>query len=208
MRVIERTFSSLRDNLDFDDSLLDDADRGGIASLRFWEPRTHAVSLGRSSRESGFVLPSERRSTGGGTVLLGPGCLCFSLALPVELYPALRDVRDSYCSILGSIGAALGLDGVTVSGSSDLAWNGRKFSGNAQRRTRQALLHHGTVLYAFDLARVTAALAEPDRQPEYRERRRHAEFLTNVPLTAPSIRTAIEEASRCHFQGPSCARSG
>lgn len=208
MRVIERTFSALRDNLDFDDRLLDDAERDGIASLRFWEPRTYAVSLGRSSRESGFVLPTERRSTGGGTVLLGPGCLCFSLALPVESYPALRDVRDSYCSILGSIGAALGLDGVTVSGSSDLAWNGRKFSGNAQRRTRHALLHHGTVLYAFDLALITAALPEPDRQPEYRARRPHAEFLTNVPRTVAAIRAAIEEASLRHFQGPSCARSG
>lgn len=208
MRVIERTFASLRDNLDFDDRLLDDADRGGIATLRFWEARICTVSLGRSSRESGFVLPAERRSTGGGTVLLGPGCLCFSIALPIDSYPALRDVRDSYCSILGSIGAELGLDGVTVSGASDLAWHGRKFSGNAQRRTRNALLHHGTVLYAFDLAKITEILPEPDRQPEYRGMRRHGDFLTNVPLAAPVIRAAIERASRGRFQGPSCTRIG
>lgn len=205
MQVIERTFGSLRDNLDFDTRLLEEAGTRGGAFLRFWEARSYGVSVGRSSRETGFALPFERRDTGGGTVLVGPGCLCFSLALPVESFPALRDVRDSYCAILGSIGAALGGEGITVSGPSDLAWRGRKFSGNAQRRTRHALLHHGTVLYSFDLARIAAVLPEPERQPEYRERRRHTEFLINLERSPAEIRAAIETACRAGFNGPQCS---
>ena len=83
MRVFERTFTSIRANLDFDDRLLDDADRRREGSIRFWEARAHAVVLGRSCGESGLALPAERRSSGGGTVLVGPGCLCYTIALPL-----------------------------------------------------------------------------------------------------------------------------
>ncbi len=58
----------------------------------------------------------------------------------------------------------------------------RKFSGCSQRRMRHTLLHHGTLLYAFDLDRVSRYLRQPVRQPVHRQARTHAEFLTNVPL--------------------------
>ena len=59
MRVLERTFTSLRDNLDFDDSLLEEAERRGAAYLRFWEARSHGIVLGRSSRDLKRELGAE-----------------------------------------------------------------------------------------------------------------------------------------------------
>src|SRR5713226_6021948 len=71
-------------------------------------------------------------------------------------------------------------DPVTVEGFTDLAVNGLKFSGNAQRRKRRCLLFHGTFLLDLDLALVEKLLRPPSRQPAYRENRSRAEFLTVV----------------------------
>lgn len=81
---------------------------------------------------------------------------------------------------------------VTVEGHTDLAVDGRKFSGNAQRRKRTALLFHGTFLHHFDLPRIGRWLAFPSAQPGYRSSRDHLEFVTNTGLDPQAIRTAIQ----------------
>jgi lipoate-protein ligase A len=75
-----------------------------------------------------------------------------------------------------------------------LAIAGRKVSGNAQRRGARALLHHGTLLYAFDARVAQRYLKEPARRPDYRGDRRHAEFLGNLPLSSRQIRDALNGA--------------
>jgi lipoate-protein ligase A len=82
----------------------------------------------------------------------------------------------------------------TFEGTSDLALAGRKISGNAQHRKRTHLLHHGSLLYQFDAAPLARYLQAPPRQPEYRRGRSHADFVTNVPLTATALRQLIKEA--------------
>jgi lipoate-protein ligase A len=73
-----------------------------------------------------------------------------------------------------------------------LVVDGRKVSGNAQRRGRRALLHHGTLLYAFDPALAERYLREPRRRPPYRATRTHAEFMGNLPLSADALRVRAE----------------
>jgi lipoate-protein ligase A len=75
---------------------------------------------------------------------------------------------------------------VEVSGS-DLVWQGRKFSGSAQRRQHTHFLHHGTILYQFDIPAITRYLKEPARQPQHREKRDHATFLTCLPVNRGSL---------------------
>ena len=93
-----------------------------------------------------------RRFSGGGAVVLGPGCLNYAVALSLVSRPELADVAASFQFILGRIVAALGIPGLSIAGGTDLALDGRKVSGNAQRRGRRALIHHGTLLYDFDPA--------------------------------------------------------
>jgi lipoate-protein ligase A len=76
-------------------------------------------------------------------------------------------------------------------GHTDLACNGRKFSGNAQRRKENALLFHGTFLLDFDLSLIEVLLPLPSLQPFYRAGRSHTEFLTNIPLRAGTIIDAL-----------------
>ena len=93
--------------------------------------------------------------------MLGPGCLNFALILSLERRPELRDVRASYDKLLGALLEAFALKGLARAGPSDLACLGRKVSGNAQMRKRSSLLHHGTILYGFDLGLVDRYLPVP-----------------------------------------------
>ena len=148
----------LASNLALDEALLLGTEEGGPEALRFWEWTGYAVVLGAGGKLAEDVdepacrrdgVPILRRSSGGGTVLLGPGCLLFTLALSFDRDPALRDINASYRWILGRVIRALRpfADGeMRLEGVCDLATGGRKFSGNAQQRKRNSVLHHGTLL--------------------------------------------------------------
>jgi lipoate-protein ligase A len=172
----------------------------GEEAVRVWESPAYAVVLGRSGVVSRDVnadacaadgVAIVRRDSGGGAVVLGPGCLSYSLVLSLDRRPELRDVRASYRQILGWLVRALNVPGLEVRGETDLAIAGRKVSGNAQRRGARALLHHGTLLYRFDASVAERYLKEPARRPEYRGARRHADFLGGLPLTGEEIREAL-----------------
>jgi lipoate-protein ligase A len=196
MRLVEAIVPEFTRALALDEALLLQAEsEGGDEVLRLWEWPRLAVVLGAGCSLAADVdeaacradgVPIVRRSSGGGTVLLGPGCLLYSLVLSYQRDPSLTDIQGSYRYIFDRIAAALGLG--DPAGTSDLAVLGRKFSGNAQQRKRHHLLHHGTLLYAFDLDCVARYLRPPPRQPEYRAGRSHADFLCNLPMPIATIR--------------------
>jgi lipoate-protein ligase A len=99
--------------------------------------------------------------------------------------------------IASALAKPLGAD-VSVQGCTDLAVRAGdrwlKFSGNAQRRRRQAVLFHGTILYAFDLALIAELLRFPSKQPDYRASRSHLDFITNVTAPRDSLITALRTA--------------
>ena len=168
------------------------------ACLRIWEQPTPAVIVGRSNLVEHEVhvaacdaeqIPILQRTSGGGTVVLGPGCLCFSLCLPLTEHHRHLGVSPVTADIMQRLADALSRPGqpVNVKGVSDLVLDGRKFSGNAQRWRRRALLHHGTVLYDFDLSLINRLLRFPSRIPAYRQSRQHLEFVRNLDLSRAEI---------------------
>src|SRR5207248_4591650 len=91
MEWVDVTLDTLNENLAVDEALLlvAEAGRGGEA-LRVWEWPRPAVVLGAGGRIADDVdvtacerdgVSLARRSSGGGTVLLGPGCLLYSVVL-------------------------------------------------------------------------------------------------------------------------------
>ncbi|HEV8062608.1 MAG TPA: lipoate--protein ligase family protein [Gemmataceae bacterium] len=203
---ISLTLDSLAENLALDELLVVSAEEGKSGEiLRFWEWQNYAVVLGAGCKIADDVdeqrcqadgVPILRRSSGGGTVLLGPGCLCYTLVLELESQPALQAIRSSYAWILARICEALSSlhSEIHQAGISDLAIGDRKFSGSAQQRKRRYLLHHGTLLYDFDLGRVGRCLRLPARRPEYREARAHEDFLINFPGNAAEIGRLLQTA--------------
>src|SRR3989338_7149863 len=163
MIVKDISFASVEDNILYDENLLECAETGlGGETLRFWETPSFCIVLGRVSKESLDVKKEEaskggikivRRMSGGGTVLLGPGCLNYSLILSLWNRPELKDIKKSYESILGSICSSLKNIGIKAEFEplSDMTIGGRKFSGNAQWRKKNFMLHNGTILYDFPI---------------------------------------------------------
>jgi len=200
---LDLTLPTAAANLALDEALLLEAEGGAAGEvLRFWEWLESAVVLGAGGQIAADVdesacaangVPILRRASGGGTVLLGRGCLLFSLILAYEHDSALRDVNSSYRYILGRMAAAFRplAEHLEHVGTSDLAIGGLKVSGNAQQRKRHYLLHHGSILYSFDCSLMTRYLRMPERQPPYRESRTHEAFVTNLPVERETLQRLI-----------------
>ncbi|HEY1191390.1 MAG TPA: lipoate--protein ligase family protein [Gemmata sp.] len=201
MKLVDYTHPDPATNLALDEALLIAAEEGAGAVLRLWELSDYAVVVGSGGSVPIDVnrgacapagVPVLRRASGGGTVLLGPGCLCFSLVLGYEHAPRLNEIPASNRYILARVLSALKpIVPAAVEGTSDLAVNGVKFSGNAQQRKRRFFLHHGTLLCGFALELVPKYLNPPERQPEYRRDRPHAEFVTNLPATVGEVKRLL-----------------
>jgi lipoate-protein ligase A len=129
-------------------------------------------------------------------VLQGPGCLNFTLILDFAGRPEIRSVRASYEYLLTRICEGCRARGIEAhrEGISDLAIAGVKVSGNAQRRRRRAMLHHGTLLYQPDYEGMARYLREPDDRPEYRGARDHRAFVGAFTLGPAELRALIIEA--------------
>jgi len=210
MKLLELTLPTPAENLALDEALLETAEaagRGGQA-LRLWESPTPMVVVGRASQIEAEVdvaacrelgVPIFRRHSGGAAVVAGPGCLMYAVVLSYQKRPHLRMIDDAHRFVLETLGAGLRKleRRLQRSGISDLTLDGRmKISGNSLRCCRTHLLYHGTLLYDFPLELIGRCLKQPPRQPDYRARRTHGEFVANLALPAAALRAAIVEAWR------------
>jgi lipoate-protein ligase A len=198
------TLAEAAANLALDEALLEEAEAGRLNEevLRLWEPAAPLVVVGRSGKLAEEVnlaecaaegAPVFRRASGGGTIVAGPGCLMYAVILSVERRPALGQIDAAHRLVLEQLVAALRplIPQVAWEGTSDLAVNGRKFSGNSLRCKRRHVLYHGTLMYDFPLASVSRLLRPPPREPDYRAGRLHADFIANLPVTRAELEHAL-----------------
>jgi len=216
MRFLDLTLPSPAENLACDEALLDWCESGeGAECLRFWESPEPFVVVGYANKVAAEVnaaacearkIPILRRCSGGGTVVQGPGCLNYTLVLHITKDGPLRNITAANQFIMeqnrkavNSINHQPSTINCSVCGHTDLTLNSQlstlnKFSGNAQRRRKDFLLFHGTFLLNFDLALVGELLRMPSMEPDYRESRKHADFLTNINVSAEKVKAALQTA--------------
>jgi lipoate---protein ligase len=210
MHHLDLTLPSPAENLACDEALLDWCESGkGVETLRFWESPDPFVVVGYANKMATEVnvaaceaqkIPILRRCTGGGTVVQGPGCLNYSLILAIGEKGPYAHINTSNQFIMRRNRAAIESvlphpsSAVAVRGHTDLAIGERKFSGNSQRRHKKFLLFHGTFLLNFNLPLIGGLLHMPSKQPDYREDRKHGEFLTNIKVPADKVKAALRKA--------------
>ncbi|MFM8498208.1 MAG: biotin/lipoate A/B protein ligase family protein [Planctomycetia bacterium] len=209
---------TVEEHLALDEALLEEAHEGLTTTtvVRTWMAREPVVVVGSSSRLEEEVdlaacraagVRIVRRPSGGLTVVLGPGCLMWSVVEPhPEGAPPIEAIHarmlDPLCAALSRVANVPG--GVARRGSSDLVVTGvdgeRKVSGNALRVRRHGVLYHGTLLDAFDLDLIGRILRHPPREPAYRAGRPHGAFLTNLNLGMSALEAAVRDAfaPACH----------
>ena len=193
-------------NIALDDALIETAENvdDHPEVLRFWEPEDPIVVIGRSSPLSTEVnhefcrdnqITVVRRVSGGQSIVAGPGCLMYALLLDMRLRPELRSLDQAHRIVIEAMQEAISSLGVEtqMQGTCDLTFNGRKFSGNAVRCRRNWMLYHGTVLCDFDLDLIENCLGTPIRQPEYRQQRSHADFVSRIPVSTRAVADALAQ---------------
>ncbi|MCE1247926.1 MAG: hypothetical protein LWY06_14885 [Firmicutes bacterium] len=154
-----------------------------------WEPEKVRVIVGRGGKIEDDVftencladnVPVIRRRTGGGTVVLAPGMLVFSLACVVEKELVIREyARQVNCLIIEFLEHYLKAD-YRQDGISDLCIGDRKIMGSGMYRRRNIMFFQGSILVEPDLSLMGRYLKPPPKQPEYRNNRTHADFVTTL----------------------------
>lgn len=204
MQLLDITYDSVIKNIALDEALLLCSEQTGEQFLRFWKPQRNAVVMGRSGKLEQEAaqeycrhhkIPVYRRPSGGGTILTGPGCLMYTVVLNSNLNGRLKEIQGCHDFVLGQMATALNNIGIPccILGVSDLAIGNLKFSGNSLRLKRDAILYHGTLLCEFNLKEISNAILPPLKQPDYRQKRSHAEFVTNLERSMKEIQSAITE---------------
>jgi len=215
MKRLDLTLPSPAENLACDEALLDGCEENeGEEVLRFWESPETFVVVGYANKMATEVdvanceakqIPILRRCSGGGTVLQGAGCLNYALVLRITENSPLASIASANQFIMGRNRTAIesifpkyqtqdARPKILVSGHTDLAIGGLKFSGNSQRRRKKFLLFHGTFLLSFNLPLVSQFLRMPSKEPDYRHSRSHKKFLTNLNLPAAEVKDALKKA--------------
>ncbi len=209
MQYLDLTLGTPQENLALEEALLDRAEAAGQPAevLRIWEPPGMLVVVGRGSQIAAEVNLAAcrsdgvgilRRTSGGAAIVGGPGCLMYAMVLSYQLRPDLRSLDRAHRFVLDTLLAALARFSPDVrrQGTCDLVLRDLKFSGNSVRCKRNHLLYHGTLLYDFPLPAIGRYLTQPPRQPDYRQNRPHASFVTNLPAGAAELREALAAAWR------------
>ncbi|NBO37020.1 hypothetical protein EBU99_00350 [bacterium] len=159
------------------------------ALFRFFESQRTLVVLSSSNAADRETfekqcqennVPIVKRRGGGGTVLLGPGCLILTFAF------FARDVfsNQKYFSMINGLWAdalaAAGLPGLVTRGHSDLAFGDKKIAGTSLFRRKHLVVYQGSLLVDPDFELIVKLLQHPSREPDYRAGRSHREFLASA----------------------------
>lgn len=200
MHLSTHSLPTPAENLALEEAWLDMAEEGLLDTeiLRVWQPTSSFVVIGRGSQIAREVnlpaaeaagLPVLRRISGGAAIVAAPGCLMYSVLLSYQRRPHLRMLDQAHRTVMEAMVEALRplVPEMGWDGTCDLVVSARKVSGNSLRCRREWLLYHGTFLLDMDLGLLDQFLLHPPREPEYRQKRQHAEFVTNLGVSAEPL---------------------
>ncbi|MDQ3000483.1 MAG: hypothetical protein M3Y08_04385 [Fibrobacterota bacterium] len=186
--------------------LLDRSER----PYRVWVPDGNVVVLGNSQDPEKELnveavtrdrIPVHKRMSGGGAVLLSPGCVCLGLRFAKRKELSIHDYFAKATALISEVvRERLGLE-LRLRGTSDLACSPspggalgilsgqaevstgvdgsteRKVAGSSLYMPRDFVLYLTSILVDPDFSAIGKYLAHPSKEPDYRAGRDHSEFL-------------------------------
>jgi lipoate-protein ligase A len=157
--------------------------------FRFFETKKDIVVLSSSNKpdiEANIEeckkqnIPILRRRGGGGTVVLGEGCLILTFAFYAKDVfgnnKYFQMINQLWIDALTSAGCPI----LSQSGISDISFQNKKIAGTSIFRKKHLLIYQGSVLVNPKIDLISKLLAHPSREPNYRNGRDHKEFLSTT----------------------------
>lgn len=192
---------------------------------RVWVPQGKAIVLGNSQEAEKELnveavlrdgIAVHKRMSGGGAVLLSPGCLCLGLRFAkrkdlsigdyfakasalisgvvsreLNLELRLRGTSDLACTVAEEPKMDL-VKGLAEAASDEAGTSERKVAGCALYMPRDYVLYLVSILVDPDFADIEKYLAHPSKEPGYRSGRSHGDFLGGLAALSGRPVTAAE----------------
>jgi len=156
---------------------------------RFFEMERDVVVLSSSNKAHEEVyeekclqdsIPLLRRQGGGGTVLLTQGMVVLTLALHSQnKYNHKEHFKNINSCFMGAL-ESMGVQHLSQRGISDIAIHDKKIVGTSMFRKQELLVYQASLLVHPSLTFIESILKHPTREPDYREKRSHAHFITSL----------------------------
>ncbi|WP_137283815.1 lipoate--protein ligase family protein [Halorussus salinisoli] len=185
-------------NMALDEIAAETAAEGGPRTVRVyqWDPSTLSLGYRQDTDTVAWDycdregITVTRRPTGGGGIYHDRyGDVSYSIVAPADELPGdLMDTYELLCEPVFDAFERLGIDAQftdeklpeihqpacylrELHPAHDVVANGRKISGNAQYRRKDAVIQHGSLKFDLDADRHLSTFADPDTSPaEFRER--------------------------------------
>ncbi len=164
--------------------------------FHIWQPESVSIILGASNEATDSVIaehvladeiPVYKRPSGGEAVLITPKTLVISaVAYSIVLKMVRRQFRRFNDTVLNAL-TDYGIAHIKHSGISDLAIGDLKILGSAVYHSRDRLFYHSVLNISESPAVIAHYLSHPKREPDYRNGRRHSDFVTSLELKGYQI---------------------
>lgn len=154
-----------------------------------WQPERTVIVLGQSNTPELSLLeenvradrvPVTKRPTGGEAVVLTPLMAVITVA---RNFTALTSSKEFFIEVNSMIMEVLRDYGVKELGSkgiSDITVGNSKILGSSMHRREGRLVYHAVLNIGEDPVIFERYLRHPRREPDYRQNRRHREFVTSL----------------------------
>ncbi len=157
--------------------LINKVSKNRTPTIRFWEWKSKAITIGRSQKVGNEVnlelcrardINVIRRPSGGGSMYHTPeGELVYSVIAPRDHFP--DDITKIYREICGMLVKTLRKIEISAEfvEPNSVFIDGKKISGSAQKIAKKSLLQHGTVLYEPNEEEMFSVLKKNDSSDKY-----------------------------------------
>ncbi|MBT4409253.1 MAG: hypothetical protein HN936_05775 [Bacteroidetes bacterium] len=163
-----------------------DADANG---WHFWQPDEKYLVLGQSNKAERSLIVDQvladnvrvyKRPSGGESVILSPKTLVISVRL---LSGKLENPQIYFRRINSVIINALketGVKDISYKGISDITIGEKKILGSSIYRKKNMVFYHAVLNVSENILLISKYLQHPPKEPDYRQGRDHADFVTSL----------------------------
>ncbi len=154
-----------------------------------WQPEGTVIVLGQSNTPERSLItdkveadsiPVTKRPTGGEAVVLTPRMAVITVAREFREMTSSKDFFKVINGMMLDVLSDLGVKNYGTRGISDITIGDRKILGSSMHRRENRLVYHGVLNISEDPGIFERYLKHPGREPDYRQGRRHDDFVTSL----------------------------
>lgn len=194
---------------DLPDSYLFD-NKVDVPSNIVWIPNETCIVLGRSNNPNNSLyldniindnIPVYKRPSGGETVLLSNKMLVLSIAIKQTDFKSGKLYFKDYNTKIISALKSMGIKNLGYKGISDITINDLKILGSAIYQNKFVVFYHAVLNVSESTSLIEKYIKHPKREPDYRKKRNHKEFVTSIVKEKYNICiNELKEAIEKEFQ--------